>query len=708
VCPVALLQERFILAFAEYTDYLVVHYAGSTPGHSMAKNDRILIDGIIDDRIALKLPSDKRDEAFEYLAFEQILKDFDLSQDEILLGSIDGRGDGGIDGFYVLVNGHLLQDPESFTWPRIGSDLRVVLISCKHADTFRQATLDAIIATLTEVLDFGIADQDLKGAYSDSLLRMRANLRFAYRKLSPRLSSFSIAVVYASRGDAVTIGTEVRARAEHLKRVIKDCFGSSKVGVGFLGCSELVELHRKIQNYTLELPFVEALAKGERYVILCRLSDYFNFISDDGHLRRYLFESNVRDFMGLNRVNEEIRTTLEDSQSPDFWWLNNGVTIVATSASIIGKSIQASDVQIVNGLQTTESIFRHFNESGHKVDERCLLVKVIVTQDDAVRDSIIRATNNQTDVELASLHATDKIQRDIEDVLLRNGLFYERRKNHYANQGLSPRQIVSPLYMAAGYVALVLKIPHRAAKLRSKFMRSNESYDTVFSRDASLDIWPKIGHLLKRIDVELERLRPKGKGTERFLKEWRYMVALLAVARATGRYSFTASDLLALDLSKIDANAVDGIWTELRQFASKLRLVGGWTSHASVIRACQSFAATHEIADLESLTRQASKGHALEGISRPVAPEPHVSDEFIQRVRALLPPQPWKPGLHKQVAAQLGCTQSEYFVAVTRLIDDGIVHQQRDGVVYDADGNVVAFDPDRVDPATLTLLSEKD
>jgi hypothetical protein len=39
----------------------------------MAKNDQLLLDGIIDDRITLKLPSDRRDEVFEYLALEQVL-----------------------------------------------------------------------------------------------------------------------------------------------------------------------------------------------------------------------------------------------------------------------------------------------------------------------------------------------------------------------------------------------------------------------------------------------------------------------------------------------------------------------------------------------------------------------------------------------------------------------------------------------------------
>lgn len=51
----------------------------------MAKNDRQLLDGIIDDRVAICLPSNKRDEAFEYFSFEQIMKDFDLSTDLGLL-----------------------------------------------------------------------------------------------------------------------------------------------------------------------------------------------------------------------------------------------------------------------------------------------------------------------------------------------------------------------------------------------------------------------------------------------------------------------------------------------------------------------------------------------------------------------------------------------------------------------------------------------
>jgi hypothetical protein len=164
----------------------------------------------------------------------------------------------------------------------------------------------------------------------------------------------------------------------------------------------------------------------------------------------------------------------------------------------------------VNGLQTTESIFRHFANGGLDPNDRSVLVRIIVSNDLIVRDSIIRATNNQTTVELSSLHATDKIQRDIEDVLKRNNFFYERRINFYSNQGHSSRDIISPLYLASGYLNLILKLPQQATNLKQKFMKSSESYNKIFSTKASIEVWPKIAHTLKMVDAVLERSRPSG------------------------------------------------------------------------------------------------------------------------------------------------------------------------------------------------------
>ena len=64
----------------------------------MAKNDLVLLDGILDQRVTEGLPSPNLDEVFEFLVFEQVLKDYDLSREELDAGWVDGRDDGGIDG----------------------------------------------------------------------------------------------------------------------------------------------------------------------------------------------------------------------------------------------------------------------------------------------------------------------------------------------------------------------------------------------------------------------------------------------------------------------------------------------------------------------------------------------------------------------------------------------------------------------------------
>ena len=49
----------------------------------MAKNDLILIDSIIEERVSENLPSNRKDEVFEFLSYEQVLKEYDLSADDI-------------------------------------------------------------------------------------------------------------------------------------------------------------------------------------------------------------------------------------------------------------------------------------------------------------------------------------------------------------------------------------------------------------------------------------------------------------------------------------------------------------------------------------------------------------------------------------------------------------------------------------------------
>ncbi len=66
-------------------------------------------------------------------------------------------------------------------------------------------------------------------------------------------------------------------------------------------------------------------------IALIRLKDYLTFITnpETSDLLDHLFDSNVRDYQGDVEVNREIRESLENPGKEEFWWLNNGITVVA-------------------------------------------------------------------------------------------------------------------------------------------------------------------------------------------------------------------------------------------------------------------------------------------------------------------------------------------------------------------------------------------
>ncbi|MBD1900841.1 AIPR family protein [Trichocoleus sp. DQ-A3] len=653
----------------------------------MAKNDVILLDGIIDQRLSEGYPSCRRDEVFEFFAFEQTLKDFDLSFDEIDFGWVDGRDDGGVDGFFIFVNGNLLLEIEDFVWPRRNAEILVYVITCKSHETFQQAPLNALLASIQELFDLGIELDNLCGAYSDELLDARKRLHQAYRRLSAVNPSFTIRFAYVSRGDSNAVAENVRARSEQIVALTKTLFSACKAQFDFLGAAELISLYRRIKSFSLSLRFLEILSlERASYVLLTQIEDYCRFVTDEsGAIRRYLFDSNVRDYLGSTGVNEDILISLADPTAPDFWWLNNGVTMLASHAFIDGKELHIEDIQIVNGLQTTESVYKHFQTLGSQSYNRSLLVKVLVSSDATVRDRIIRATNNQTPVELASLRATDKIQRDIEEILERHGWFYERRKNYYRNIGKPSTRFVTPMYLASGMVALLMKNPAKAARLRARFMRSDETYVQVFSDSIPLQAWVSIVEVIKRTEEGLERVRPD---EERFLAKWRSLVALVSVSRIFQTFTFTSQNLIQLDVKALIPELIEETWALIQSQRSEKPKSKDFRSPELVRKCCQTAASTYGIALPQVVGRRTiddnlpPKGKTL-------------PEEFLKAVDAVLPEQPWKPGVHAEIATHLGCKPYKVSQAIRQLVDSGRRYHQKDGVVYDADGKVLMVDSSR-------------
>ena len=391
--------------------------------------------------------------------------------------------------------------------------------------------------------------------------------------------------------------------------------------------------------------------------------------------------SNVRDYLGENKVNEDIEASLESEIVPDFWWLNNGITILTTKAVINGKNMQMLDIQVVNGLQTTETIYRHFKSGSRKSIDGALSIKIIVSKDERLRDQIIRATNNQTAVEQAALHATDKIQRDIEQILERHEFYYERRKNYYRNIGRPPVRFVTPLFVAAGYIAIVMRDPATAAVLKSRFMRKQESYEQVFSGNVSIDVWPRIVAILKSVEEQISNSRRAHEGVrgERFLRTWRGLIGLLVAAKSLGKFDFSERELIGLQVGSIDPEVVKECWEFVQQ-----RRKGMQQPRPMFIRdVCREFAHTNSLDGVECVGRR--KLARYEGKPSQV----QVSEAFVAQVETLLPPQPWPQGTHVEVATKLGVPSRMVTAAINQLIASGRRLRQVDGELFDSSGKLV-------------------
>ena len=476
----------------------------------MAKNDILLLDQLVEE--SSHLGARGVGDAFERFAIGEVLKDEDLTADELELGVVDGRNDGGVDGWYLFVDGEYVSDPDAFEATHEVSNIQLYIFTAKHHATFAQEPVNSLATTLPTILDLTSDEDTLRALFNDELLACRETLKTILLITAKHGPKVSIEIMYLSRGDSTNVGREVRARSDALKQELATFFSNSTVTFSYCGASEIISFSRKLKRFSSVLIFEEAPVSRDtdNYVGLVSLPCYVDFVKDeDGTLRRYLFESNVRDFMGTTYVNNSILRTLRengDNAAKDFWWLNNGVTVIADKATLVGKQLHLENVQIVNGLQTTETVFDYF-KSASDTDTRCILVKVLVAPDKTLADSIILATNNQNKVNLSSLRATDTIQRNIEDLLLSDGWFYDRRRNYYLNHGKPRSRIVSMSYMSWAVASLLLGEPSTANRSRPKLLQKENKYRRVFSDKYDLRVYSSALKICKDIERSMLKLQ---------------------------------------------------------------------------------------------------------------------------------------------------------------------------------------------------------
>ncbi|WP_052481716.1 AIPR family protein [Curtobacterium flaccumfaciens] len=194
--------------------------------------------------------------------------------------------------------------------------------------------------------------------------------------------------------------------------------------------------------------------------------EFQKIIADDsGELHRGIFEDNVRDFQGTeNPVNEKMRKSIQEH--PDrFAVLNNGVTLVATTGTVLGDSFKLDDFQIVNGCQTANVLYGLRDDP--VMQNLAVPLRVVITEDEVIANNITAATNSQTQVRSEELYSLLSFQRSLEHFLATfespRDLYYERRSKQYQSAPSVPRnRIVTRAQMVKAFASTFLDEPHRA------------------------------------------------------------------------------------------------------------------------------------------------------------------------------------------------------------------------------------------------------
>ncbi|MEU5994246.1 AIPR family protein [Spirillospora sp. NPDC047418] len=510
-------------------------------------NDQRLLDRILEDQRSHLAPSQTPEDFFNYFSASIALQDLDLDIDELRDGIVDGTHDCGIDGIWVLVDDRYVSADVDRHTNLHAKKIELVILQAKTSSGFQETTFEKLHFHLPVLLDMGRDVVDLAPTTNAKLLERTGRFLHILEALASSFPDVYVRVIYATRS-AEAPHPNVRAKGNRLIQELVKVSSGTRCDIEYLGAAELRELSGRGATVISELVFTEtpmATSLGEGYVCLSRLDEYYKFITSDNEaLRLELFESNVRDYAGRTSVNTAIGETLQSSHRDDFWWFNNGVTLVAEEVRIAGKKIVMKSPQIVNGLQTSHEIYNYFQENGQHHD-RSILVRILVPPASGrARDSIIRATNSQTQLPPGALRATEKIQKDIEESLQRDGYYYERRANYYKNLGFTLDQVVSVSRLAREFTSFVLGEPHSALSYSDTRLLEDSHYYHVFTSDYDLDLYRLVLDIHIRVREFLASYATDAELLGGTIENWRYHLAYLSKFTLTRLRRPTPSDLL--------------------------------------------------------------------------------------------------------------------------------------------------------------------
>lgn len=242
--------------------------------------------------------------------------------------------------------------------------------------------------------------------------------------------------------------------------------------------------------YDVNKPSLIEMESAEFKGVICSVlaKEIADIVSKDKN--DILFDKNIRKYLqARGKVNQNIYETCSDEEkSKLFWCLNNGITMICDKFEVNKLSdsphIYIENMQIINGCQTSVTLFKAMKDGVLSEDAKVLL-KIYATSEPSIVDNITIATNNQNPIGVRDLRANDPAQISIQRSLFEKyGYYYERKRNEY--KGLPKNEkhkLITNEKIGQAFLAVGLKKPNRALSSKSDVFK--QEYDNIFRRSST-------------------------------------------------------------------------------------------------------------------------------------------------------------------------------------------------------------------------------
>lgn len=203
----------------------------------------------------------------------------------------------------------------------------------------------------------------------------------------------------------------------------------------------------------------------------------------EGIQDRTLFYKNVRYGVGKTRVNKSIKSTIENIDEHNHFFLyHNGITIICDQLTedLANHKISIRNYAVINGCQSLLTFFENRNKLSNNLQ---VLVKIIeISQTSPLVKKITFYANNQNSISLKDLRSNDSVQKSLQrefQELFGDDVQYIRKRGEAE---VTAATIIDKDFAAQLISTVYLNSPHNT-HLKQKLF--GDEYTKIFSRKIS-------------------------------------------------------------------------------------------------------------------------------------------------------------------------------------------------------------------------------